>query len=71
VTPADLVGPGAPVRIFDVDTAPDPVHVAALRDGGLISYRRADGRFVHTLNTPDGFQRKLDQLGIAPEASGP
>jgi hypothetical protein len=39
--------------------------VAALRDGGgLISYARGDGSYLHTLNTPDGFARKLRQLGI-------
>ena len=27
-------------------------------------YRRDDGRYLHTLNTPDGFERKLRQLGI-------
>jgi len=44
--------------------ARDPVIVAAFEDGGLISYRQADGRFLHTLNTREGFERKLDQLGI-------
>lgn len=63
-TPTELVGSGVPVRIFRVDSARDPVYVATLDDGGLISYRHADGRFIHTLNTPDGLARKLDQLGI-------
>jgi hypothetical protein len=63
-TPSDLVGPDVPVEVFRVDAARDPVHVAVLDGGGLISYRKADGRFVHTLNTPDGFARKLEQLGI-------
>jgi 2-polyprenyl-3-methyl-5-hydroxy-6-metoxy-1,4-benzoquinol methylase len=44
------------------------VYVVVLDGGGLISYRHADGRFVHTLNTPEGFGRKLDQLGIRLEA---
>jgi len=52
------------VQVFAVDAARDPVHVALLDGGGLISYRRADGHFVHTLNTPDGLARKLAQLGI-------
>jgi hypothetical protein len=33
-------------------------------DGGLISYARSDGSFVHTLATPEGFARKLAALGI-------
>jgi len=64
VTPQDLAGPDAEIRVFSVSRAPDPVHVAVLSDGGLISYARPDGRFVHTLNTQSGFDRKLKQLGI-------
>ena len=45
-------------------TARDPVIVTPLDDGGLISYRKADGMFLHTLNTREGFERKLCQLGI-------
>jgi len=70
VPPGDLVGIASTVRIFRVASAPDPVHVVAFDDGGgLISYEKADGRFVHTLNTPDGFARKLSQLGI--DLAGP
>jgi len=68
LTPAALAGAEAPVQIFRVEQAPDPVHVLALADGGLISYARADGTFVHTLNTPEGFARKLDDLGIRLDA---
>ena len=70
LTPADLAGADVPVQIFRVVGAPDPVHVVALADGGLICYARADGRFVHTLNTPEGFARKLDDLGIRLGQSG-
>lgn len=51
-------------RTFTSVAAHDPVIVVALKDGGVISYARQDGSFVHTLNTPDGFARKLAQLGI-------
>lgn len=44
--------------------ATDPVHVAAFATGGLISFEKPDGSFVHTLNSKDGFQRKLKQLEI-------
>jgi hypothetical protein len=30
--------------------------------GGIISYVKDDGKFIHTLNTKEGFGRKLDQL---------
>ena len=32
--------------------------------GGLISFRKDDGRYVHTLNTEEGFARKCRELGI-------
>ena len=44
--------------------ARDPVIVTAFDDGGLISYRKAEGMFLHTLNTREGLERKLRQLGI-------
>lgn len=63
--PRDLVGPEIEVREFRVDAARDTVVVAQLTGGGLISYRRADGSYRHTLNTSEGFERKLRQLEIA------
>jgi hypothetical protein len=45
-------------------SARDPVIVTPFDDGGLISYRKADGSFLHTLNTREGFERKLRQLDI-------
>lgn len=70
--PQDLAGNGAAAFEFRVETAPDPVLVTPLPEGaGLISYRRADGTFLHTLNTASGFQRKLRQLGISfPKSAG-
>lgn len=44
--------------------APDQVLVLAFADGGLITYRKPDGQLLHTLNTQEGFIRKLKQLGI-------
>jgi hypothetical protein len=53
------------VSAHKVSAARDLVLVAPLDDGGgIISYQRADGSFLHTLNTPEGFRRKLRQLGI-------
>lgn len=70
LTPAELLGDGTPLGRFVVAGARDPVHVAALDGGGLISYSRPDGTWVHTLNTPEGFARKLAQLGIALPSDG-
>jgi hypothetical protein len=50
---------------FRSSAARDLVVVAAFADGaGLISYKRADGSYLHTLNTPEGFVRKLNDLQI-------
>lgn len=60
-----LAGPGATVFRLRVEGARDTVAVSTLVDGGLIAYERADGTVIHTLNDPDGFLRKLTQLGIS------
>jgi hypothetical protein len=64
LTPGELLGMGAKVRTFRVRAARDCVLVARLADGGLISYLKADNTYVHTLNTEEGFDRKLANLGI-------
>lgn len=63
LSPTDLLGAVAP-QTFTVPAAQDPVLVASFAGGGLISYARPDGSFVHTLNTEEGLARKLGQLGI-------
>ena len=64
MTPEDIV-PGASDTSEHVSVAArDPVVVTPFEDGGLISYRKAGGMFLHTLNTRDGFERKLGQLAI-------
>jgi hypothetical protein len=52
-----------PVEVASV-MARDAILIVSLKDGGVISYRRGNGSFVHTLNTPEGFRRKLKDLGI-------
>ena len=61
--PEDIV-PDATASEHACGTAKDPVIVTPFEDGGLISYRKSDGMFLHTLNTREGFDRKLRQLGI-------
>ena len=64
-TPPEGLVPGASGGSEHVSvTAKDPVIVTPFEDGGLISYRKADGQFLHTLNTHEGFDRKLRQLGL-------
>jgi hypothetical protein len=64
-TPPGDIAPGATGGSEHVSaTAKDPVLITPFEDGGLISYRKANGMFLHTLNTREGFERKLRQLGI-------
>jgi hypothetical protein len=66
LSPRELLGDEVEVKEYRVDSARDAVVVIKLEGGGLISYHRGDGSFLHTLNTPEGFTRKLSQLGINP-----
>ena len=69
LSPQDLLGSEVKLNEYHVPGAKDTVIVADLGDGGLISYQRADGTYVHTLNTAEGFERKLRSLGIDLSAS--
>ena len=62
LTPQQLLHAPAPLPERRSTAAKDPVITAPLEQGGLITYRRPDGRYVHTLNTAEGFARKLHQL---------
>jgi len=68
--PEPALSPGQLARMdyapaeFHVKTAKDAVLVLTLEGGGLITYARLDGSYLHTLNDGSGFQRKLAQLGI-------
>ena len=52
-----------PVVEISTESVPDRVFKMEFADGGgIISYVKDDGRFIHTLNTKEGFERKLEQL---------
>ena len=63
-TVEELLGPHAEVREVPSAMSRDAIVLAEFEDGGLISYKRGDGTWVHTLNTPARFRRKLWELGI-------
>lgn len=62
--PEEIIGFEVEANEFNVEAAKDTVLVLKLEEGGLITYRRQDGSFLHTLNTEEGFRRKLSQLRI-------
>jgi hypothetical protein len=64
LTPLEVLRSESKVTVYQVAAARDLVLIAHLDEGGLISYQRADGCYIHTLNTAEGFARKLSQLGI-------
>ena len=64
LTPEDVLAGRTGVTEHVVSAARDPVAVAPFDDGGLISYRKSNGTYLHTLNSPEGFDRKLRQLGL-------
>ncbi len=44
--------------------AKDPILVCRVSDGGIISYQQPNGTLIHTLNTSEGFSRKIQQLEL-------
>jgi hypothetical protein len=60
----DLLGADVSIQRAHSPKARDSVWIAFLEDGGVISYSRLDGSWFHTLNTEEGFERKLNQLEI-------
>ena len=67
--PEAVVGPATELLEFHVEAARDTVMITRLDEGGLISYKRGDGTYLHTLNSAEGFSRKILQLGIALDGS--
>lgn len=61
----DLLENIAGIQQFQSPGAVDTVWVVCLEDGGIISYHRLAGTWRHTLNTKEGFRRKLEQLEIS------
>lgn len=68
LSPGQLLGCDAKIQEFQTPHARDTVLVVVCEGGGLISYRRPDGTYCHTLNTKEGFDRKIDQLGLRLES---
>jgi hypothetical protein len=61
---SELFGQNITIYQFNTPLAKDPVFVACIEGGGMISYLRSGGKWVHTLCNDDGFKRKLQQIKI-------
>jgi hypothetical protein len=64
LAPAELLGEAVEVLEYRVSTATDSILLVPFAGGGLISYRKPDGSYVHTLNTNEGLARRLQRFGI-------
>ena len=65
VTPAQLAECAVPVAPVRSASVPDPVIIIKIEGGGIISYCKKRGQYLHTLADEDGFFRKLSMLGFA------
>ena len=64
LTVEEIVEAEVEVYNFISPKASDEISVVKFSDGGFISYHKPDNEFLHTLNTHEGFFRKLKQLEI-------
>ena len=66
---AALGGNVPPVSLWrDRSSSKDAIHAVRFAGGGgLLTYARADGTFVHTFNTESGLLRKIAALRVTPE----
>ena len=66
---AALGGNVPPVSLWrHSSSTSDAIHAVRFAGGGgLLTYARSDGKFVHTLNTESGLLRKIAALRVTPE----
>ncbi len=64
LTIQEICGAEVKTEEFHSQSVPDPVIFCRFGDGGIISYIKSDGTFVHTLNNKEGFERKCRELNI-------
>jgi len=64
IPPTVILENQIPIEQFSSDICRDRVHIGKFIDGGLLSYEKSDGSFVHTLNNSSGLQRKMNHLNI-------
>lgn len=65
MTPAELLGDQFKIISRRSVHARDEILIVKFADGGgLITYRRDEQSYLHTINDPSGFARKLAQLEL-------
>ena len=60
----ELVDEPENIKEYRLKTAEDTICIYAFEDGGFISYKKQDNSYIHTLNTIEGFIKKIKKLGI-------
>lgn len=67
ISPYDLLQSlniSCPIHEYQVENK-DTIVIGIFEDGGgLLTYVKKDGRYVHTLNTRSGLLRKVTSLGL-------
>ncbi len=61
---SDLLGEPVDEHLESSAHAKDAVIITPIENSGVISFKRRDGSYLHTLNTPEGFARKRADLGL-------
>jgi hypothetical protein len=65
LTPLEILDENLHLNEFDFESVKDKILIVKIENGALISYKKNNGTYVHTLNDEDGFARKLKMLGIS------
>ncbi|UJR32425.1 hypothetical protein I4U23_019887 [Adineta vaga] len=64
VLPNEFLNNQTSIHIFTSEMCPDRIHIGKFINGGLLSYEKSDGTYVHTLNNSSGLTRKMNHLNI-------
>ncbi|WP_013627194.1 hypothetical protein [Rubinisphaera brasiliensis] len=66
VSPRDLLGEQADLQLFPSVSGSGSIAICVLDDGGLVSYEREAGQWLHTLNGVSAFRYKVYELNVVP-----
>lgn len=66
MTARELLGNAAEIHVFPSVNRRDTISVCLLSDGGVISYARDNGDWIHTLNGLSDLRYKIYELNLMP-----